>query len=409
MKSKKLIIFSSAKVHFWQSLQIIELHMLEAFKYCQTQIEVMQCQDHLSDEQSHYIKTINLKYDLYFFFLSDSLILQNLVEKLITLTNGHYIIPIYGNMTMELWRWQKLDKLLQGLSVLLLGASHRSCQQIQAFCNEGMIKKLPYPFSTTIVKKPKSFETIDLIYAGRITPQKNILTLIQAFLDAKTFNQKLRLHIAGNFHERQWHLHGLAIDFKTFQQKFYAALEQSKESIIYHGELEQESLLALYAQMDYFISLSTYHDEDYGMSAAQAYSMGLPLLLSDWGGHASFSQAVLFPVYYNDNLIPKVSSLHVTRTLIKLNRPSMDISSPKFCSLEKFAKAIDHIVQHDMFSPFKGLSDLYHQYLFKALKGYPFSSQNSVGEDAGHLYHQIYQNYAKDIMDPDQFDLEIKN
>ncbi|MGZ3807168.1 MAG: glycosyltransferase, partial [Bacteriovorax sp.] len=40
---------------------------------------------------------------------------------------------------------------------------------------------------------------------------------------------------------------------------------------------------------DMFISLSLYHDEDYGMSPAEAMACGLPTLLTDWGGYSSFA------------------------------------------------------------------------------------------------------------------------
>jgi len=36
------------------------------------------------------------------------------------------------------------------------------------------------------------------------------------------------------------------------------------------------------------VSLSLYHDEDFGMSPAEAALCGLPLVLTDWGGYAGF-------------------------------------------------------------------------------------------------------------------------
>jgi glycosyltransferase involved in cell wall biosynthesis len=78
---------------------------------------------------------------------------------------------------------------------------------------------------------------------------------------------------------------------------FYYAWKKSVEaaekkapllSVRYLGMLSSHELRKLYAASDLFVSLSLHHDEDFGMSPAEALACGTPALLSSWGGYSSF-------------------------------------------------------------------------------------------------------------------------
>jgi len=55
------------------------------------------------------------------------------------------------------------------------------------------------------------------------------------------------------------------------------------DHIHFLGKLDSAQLLKANNGCDLFVSFSTYNDEDYGMSVAEALACGLPCLLSNWG------------------------------------------------------------------------------------------------------------------------------
>ena len=120
----KIIIFKSAKEHFWYSCRIIEEHILNAFKQSNLQYEIYEWHESLTPDQ---IKTLKEEKNfLHFYFLSDFMKQQELCLQLKTASiKGSYYIPIYGNMTVEIYRWLSLGNILKDQKVFLLGASHQ--------------------------------------------------------------------------------------------------------------------------------------------------------------------------------------------------------------------------------------------------------------------------------------------
>lgn len=57
-----------------------------------------------------------------------------------------------------------------------------------------------------------------------------------------------------------------------------------QKRIFFKGSVPHKDLNLFYNAADLFVSLSLHHDEDFGMSVAEAMATGLPCVLTDWGG-----------------------------------------------------------------------------------------------------------------------------
>jgi hypothetical protein len=144
--------------------------------------------------------------------------------------------------------------------------------------------------------------------------------------------------------------------------------------------------------MDVFCSPSTYHDEDFGVSAAQAGLSGLKLVLSDWGGHASFPGADLIRVNVDSLNIPMIDSTMLFKKLLsitKLEQRNENIQMKDYLSFARFNEQILDLMNHPV-SYFKGASSTYCDFCEACKKGPPFFSKTS---GPSKLYFEIYNSY----------------
>lgn len=406
----KVFILKSQEAHYWHSCTIIEKAIEEAlsgdlgFRF----VEVDPYQPELL---LGLLGPAQAEEKRFVYFLSDNLNFQAITQVLQEAKDLIYLIPVFGNMTYKCQRWMDLSSLLMGQKVVFLGASHRSCQQLSLLINGGSIIKCPYPVSEQHFSRSESSQDlakIHLIYSGRLSIQKNILEILNAFLKAVELNPKLHLHIAGSFDEIGFHLHGRSIDLDAFEADFLKKIESSKEHITYHGLLGQEELSQLNARCDYVLSASTYHDEDFGISVAQSLGQGLTPLLSDWGGHPDFVVCVggeLIPLQMNLFNIPTISTTKLFKILLGLEKltPEQRLKNREkareYLSIKVFRENFLTILGTEV-KAYQGQSALYREYAEVFFRGAPFSSK---GQDKKIHYLDIYKSYLSDILPRDYF------
>lgn len=394
----KIFILKSQKDHFWFSCNIIESHIEQALKKSGFNIEYLYCDKSLSDEQIKLIS--NSEEKTYLYFLSDILLFQDIVKQVDHLNDLNFIIPIYGNLTVEPVRWRDLNGLLKGKKVALLASSPRSKQQIETLIEGTTVAIVPFPIelpNKSLARKIKDDEIIRLIYAGRITPQKNILQLIRTFNESLKYKPNQELYIAGNFHKRPYHLHGYIHDTDRYEQDFLQLVKDSKGKVTFHSFLDQDQLINLYLKMDYFISTSTYHDEDFGVSAVQAKLSGLEMLLSDWGGHSNITEKENLIATYIDGKenLSRVESKNLLKHLIKTkkNNNTHVVKGPNKFDYDSFNSNFKELLSKD-FEKFISVTDTYKEHINLLLqRQYPFSK---LRDGAKELYKKIYINYLED-------------
>lgn len=393
---KKIFALAPAADNPWYSCRVIEEGMIQALSGVAA-FEVCRIQGNMSEELIERIQD-----EAQALFVGSTPLLTDLADQISELTNIPLVIPIFGDMTIETRLWIKLGQSLKGRPITFLGASTRQCQQLEKFIMGASIKKLPYPlpafwFSPLIEQERKE---VKLVYSGRLTPQKNVLELMHCFVQVLTLRPEMELHIAGNFHEMGYHFHGIFHDPKDYELRFFELVKKSQGKIIYHGFLSQTDLKNLYEKSDVFVSLSTYHDEDFGVSVAQAIARGMRAVLSDWGGHGDFAGlglAQLCKVEVDHDNVPRPLQNSVIKLLSSLTGNTVHAQR---CAYQK--KLNDYINQEDysdklvqwatsMSQVYLGQRPLFLDYAIRSEKQYVYSREH--GEENRKMYHDIYDSY----------------
>lgn len=214
---------------------------------------------------------------------------------------------LYGDFLLVAPEWVKLQPALIGARCLFVGASPRHIEMVKPLIenSEDSMVLAPFPVDESAfrcdpvlreeVRKRYGLNKEDrlIVYTGRLTYQKNVLRLIREFQSYLWRSPKrVFLFFAGGLD----HLGGAYEVSLPHPGQFYSDLTQLlsatpelwRDRIRYLGALNASALNELYNASDLFASLSTYQDEDFGMSPAEALLCGNRALLSDWGGYTGF-------------------------------------------------------------------------------------------------------------------------
>ena len=217
------------------------------------------------------------------------------------------IIHVFGDYPLYLTEWRTVNEILLGKKVKYVCASWKQKKYLGKYISQDeMVYVAPFPVDSKqfnynpekreILRQELGIDLQDkvMIYTGRLSYQKRISELIDLFLssirDGK-IEKNNKLLIIGKYDL-------LGLQYLSYTQIFgeyfrdvdkvlakYPGLE---DHVIFEGEIENSKLNDYYNLADYYVSLSTYHDEDYGMSVAESLCSGLPALLTNWAGYFSF-------------------------------------------------------------------------------------------------------------------------
>ena len=104
------------------------------------------------------------------------------------------------------------------------------------------------------------------LYTGRVSKDKNIEFMIEAFEKALEYEKKMNFVITGD-----------GPDLEELKKKY-----KKSDRVIFTGKIEHKRLPELYNSVDYFMFAST--TDTFGMSVLEAQSCGVPAIVSDIGG-----------------------------------------------------------------------------------------------------------------------------
>lgn len=339
---------------------------------------------------------------------------MNLLPDIELKSTPNFIFHLYGDFTQCPNIWGKSAKYLK--NALFLCASPKHNNLVRSFMRGENTSICPFPcnpeefyFSKKLrFQKRKQLglnhDDVMIIYSGRISPQKNILLLIKTFSRAAEKNEKLKLFIVGGFDN----INPFFSDKKIFMQsEFYSLLhslpEKIKSRITHLKHISATtSLNKLYNAADVFVSLSTFHDEDFGIAALEALFCGTRAILTDWGGHSSFKSK------FTQFVPVKITTgkLHISeKTLYNylvcaqktdpVERNHINQFYKNKYSVHAISQSLLKIFETGVKS-FEGFSPLCKQYGKLYLKttflGKPMYKD---GPQKKGLYHQLYSHYTK--------------
>ncbi len=222
------------------------------------------------------------------------------------------IFHVFGDFTLYYSYWTKLGSLLEGFPVQFIVASERQKHLIDKLLSPPMSSFVcPFPvreddFSFIPQERTQQRKTwgvseneIVFTFTGRISRQKRIHLLLKAFHEVLSRENRpaCRLYIYGHAD----HVGDNFLDIWENENEYFRKIhrqlmdlpESTRERIHFMGNVPNSELRSVYAGADYLVNLSVHNDEDYGMSVAEAQMSGLPSILTDWGGLASFEHPEL--------------------------------------------------------------------------------------------------------------------
>lgn len=217
-----------------------------------------------------------------------------------------FTIHVFGDFPLFLPEWRTVFDLLENKPVKFVTASEKQKKFIEKFINQkDSISVCPFPVDSEkfFYDPEKRIQTradygvensFVYLYTGRLTLQKNITSLIKNFcecLKEKKLPAESLLYIVGGVDTLGVPYLGVTQLLGEYYRSIEKALEefpQERDKVVLWGRVKNEKLSDFYNLADCYVSLSTYHDEDYGMSVAEALCCGLPAVITNWAGYSSF-------------------------------------------------------------------------------------------------------------------------
>ena len=315
---------------------------------------------------------------------------------------------ILGDFVFDLKNWLEILELTKGAPVhfFVLSESQKRHFLNITLLKEEMVTIIDPLFSQVSYDLDPSrwrrfdqgdLGEINLLYSGRLSYQKNIdqvLDIIEVINNQYHFN--LKLTIAGGFDEIGHPLQGQFFSENTFQRKLTKRIKELKW-VDYLGEKTPTELAKIMQNSDAFISLSTYHDEDYSLAINEAKRSGLPALITAWGGFLRFKSYegnVFVPVEMGrGRFVPNkkdalVGLLKLITQLEKLDRKKI---SDEYFSIKK--KREEDIGKHFCFISQKLMPYGSLDGLSCALKDFECLKKLRIDDPK---YIELYQKYYKD-------------
>ncbi len=350
--------------------------------------------------------------------------LLNSIFRVNTKYNPEIDFHIFGDFTLMFSQWMGIDRLLKDKKVRFFCASDAQVSLVKKFFdNENQyIKKIPFPVSSKEffhkensnckIREELSIEgdATVLLYTGRLSLQKKTLDLLDKFdqaINNGLIPDDTYLLLAGEFDSLGFSFgdvyHHFGEFFRSFDRKLNNLSKKTRERIKYLGKVDNKLLNNYYNTANVYVSFSTYHDEDYGMSVAEAGIAGMPLLLTDWAGFKSFNRGEYCeliptklgrfePEIYKDialEKLVKVVTEYKTFDRKKISQDFIDNNSVEAVAnlLGKYSKEVA--------TPFNGFNPfLYRISRVSMLEQHTFFDPNS--KSLNQYYYEVYDVYASE-------------
>lgn len=123
-----------------------------------------------------------------------------------------------------------------------------------------------------------------LVYAGRVTIEKNVHAIIEAVAELTRLGDPVKLVLVGKIEDvpfREFQMHPVNVE-----KKIKTLIENAgvSDRVVIQEWQTPEKLNEVLNAADAFINLTLHHDENFGLSQIEAMSAGLPVIGTAWGG-----------------------------------------------------------------------------------------------------------------------------
>jgi len=328
------------------------------------------------------------------------------------------LVHIFGDFVLQCAEWLQSEPALKQFSILWICASTRQKRLVEQMLVDprGTVTVVPFPVDVSHFRYAaevrergrKHFglagDAFVFFYSGRLSSQKNVIQLIQAFQGLRQLTErKLVLALAGPVDDLGSPYFGKIHPEGLMSYRLQDVIRSSLvDSVEYWGNLAAEELLLAYTAADLFVSLSTHNDEDYGMAPAEAFATGCPGVLTDWGGYSDFHDLLpescsLIPT---DFAAPEIFNLNRVRKALfagflnasTSRRQDKSAQAAAVLSCEAVAQKLTELLSHPERVVFQGWNENFKKvvYSFNVKPWAPFSGKEGPSD----LYRKLYSVYA---------------
>jgi glycosyltransferase involved in cell wall biosynthesis len=204
---------------------------------------------------------------------------------------------LMGEMTRgagDMFKWVPYLKSTD----VLVGNCTGDVEITKKFLSNAQIRKLPFSFNESTfqpideerrkaIRTEMRFKESDkiLLYAGRISLEKNLHLLLRIFRVLQDLVPDLHLVIAGEPHAVQFQAMGVyPLSAAGTVMNVMEKLRVKKEQVHFVSNRSASQLRDLYAMADLMVNLTLNHDENFGLAQVEALACGTPVIGTSWGG-----------------------------------------------------------------------------------------------------------------------------
>lgn len=394
----KVTLIGSEKSPHWKSCRSIVNNLFEAYssslgRSARTLLFDQGVMQYFDSEREYYTQSfardiLSNSPDRVIFvgdFPLAPLILKELVEVaggVARLERITFIVHVFGDFPLRVGEWHKVEDLLKGLKIRFICASDRQGEFIGQLLRAPDIEVSPFPIEPKLfyfdpvvrktIRKKMGLQPKNklYLYSGRMSILKNIGSLMSLFSELALRDPDAQFVFAGGFDDLITPVFRSKMPegqyFQMIQSSWSQLPDNVRERVRFLGDLNIQSLRELLNASDVFVSLSLYHDEDYGMAPGEAICCGLPVVLSDWGGYTSFRRYskdvhLVAPSLLNEgfffnhdetlNLVQRVGVLSDAER-VKAGKESLAMLSPV-----SVGKKLSKIMESSKALKFNGMSE----------------------------------------------------
>lgn len=245
-------------------------------------------------------------------------------------------IPVVATLHGLLDPWSMSHKALKkSLYYQMIERSHlssitalhvTSSLEAQAVKNLNLsvaVKNFPLSVASSCVPRIKKTDEnlVRLLFIGRLHPVKSIPTILDAVKHLKNSGMNVVLDLAG-------------CGDPSYEQFLREKINnnQIQDQVIWHGHANEAQKISLYQHADLFV-LPSLH-ENFGLAAAEAMGVGLPVIVSDQVGLASdvldTHSGLVVPAGDDFSLAEAVKKIYGQKLSIPMGQAALDLVKNRY-------------------------------------------------------------------------------
>lgn len=307
MNQNLTIVLTSTQNYVWSSMQEIIPHIIrcwELTKNSSHQVEVI-------DVDTTPLKSIakqcwqaqNIVITCFNFQIASTL---RILKKDMGIP-ARLIFHLHNQATIALWPLKEFGLLsLFTSNDLFVSSSTRDWESLKTSVDspKGGVILFSLSEKELITDTHSTPEENELYFAGRISRQKNLHSIIEALNLLKQKQISIKFHIFGD--EDCLGSPNMGMKDPSYKDELINLIQKFSlnDSVIFHGKVDRTELYqSKLKNRKIFISPSAHSDENFGIAAFRSLCRGEKLILSDWGGHTDYKQYFPSQIEYVD-IIP---------------------------------------------------------------------------------------------------------